>query len=106
MSHANRNVRFREWISQVVNAVQPKLLVIVKDYLEERLVQLRDEQIGNSRYERNCSFKRYGFRIRKYITCTIGRLENVRIPRIRAIDGEIRMFTDRFVHFLVEMPSA
>jgi len=103
MSNSEVNVRFSEWISQVVNTVRPQLLTIVKESLESSLIRLRDQRIGNERYGRNNPLKRYGFRIRKYITCTIGRLENVRIPRIRSISQEVQMFADRYVHFSQEL---
>ncbi|MDD3806937.1 MAG: transposase [Candidatus Marinimicrobia bacterium] len=64
MFNSNTNVQFSRWISQVVDAVRPQLLSIVKESLEKSLIQLRDQQIGNNRYERNNSMKRYGFRIR------------------------------------------
>jgi len=103
MSNADKNVQLSAWISQVVNAVRPQLLAILKESLEGSLIQLRDQHIGNVRYGRNNFMKRYGFRIRKYFTCTIGRLENVRIPRIRSIGREVQMFTDKFVHFSREL---
>ncbi|MCD6296098.1 MAG: transposase [Deltaproteobacteria bacterium] len=103
MSNSEVNVRFSEWISQVVNRVRPQLLTIVKESLESSLLRLRDQRIGNERYGRNKPLKRYGFRIRKYITCTIGRLENVRIPRIRSIGQEVQLFADRYVHFSQEL---
>jgi len=99
MSNSDKNVQFSVWMSQVVNAVRPQLLAILKESLEKSLIQLRDQRIGSERYSRNSPMKRYGFRVRKYLICTIGRLENVRIPRIRSIGREVQMFTDKFVHF-------
>lgn len=68
MSDVRGNLRFSEWITQAVNAIRPKLLGLIKESLEKSMIELRDQQIGNERYERNSNMKRYGFRIRKYIT--------------------------------------
>ncbi len=103
MSNCGQNVQISVWISQVVNAIRPQLLTIIKSSLEKSLIQLRDRRIGNERYGRKSPPNRYRFRIRKYFTCTPGRLENGRMPRIRSLSREVQLFTDQFVHFSQEL---
>ena len=86
----SEKVAFEEFISQVFNSIRPGLLDLVKSELEHSLVLLRDKLIGNMKYERGSDQKHWGYRKRKYIITPLGRLERVRVPRIRDMLKEVQ----------------
>jgi len=103
MQQTSNNIGFEEFVSQVLSHLRPRLLIMLKEELELSLIHLRDKIIGNRRYKRGADFKRWGYTLRKYISTSLGRLEQVRIPRIRSALSEIRMFIERDRHFSREL---
>ena len=99
MVKQQEKVTFEEFISQVFNSIRPRLLDLVKIELERSLVLLRDKLIGNRKYERGSGQKRWGYRTRKYLRTPLGRLEHVRVPRIRDMLKEVQLFLDRYTHY-------
>lgn len=103
MEALQSKVTLEEFISQVFSSMRPRLLRLIKAELERRMLELRDGVIGNRRYERGGELKRWGYTVRKYLTTPLGRLEGVRVPRIRGKTGEVRMFMDRFTHLCKDL---
>ena len=99
MHECMNNLTLKDFVSQVFGQIKPNLLKTFKNNLEEALLNLRDQIIGNQRYQRGSALKRWGFTVRKYIATPLGRLEQVRIPRIRNATQEVRLFIDRYCHF-------
>lgn len=61
-----------------INAIRPKLLGLIKESLEQSLIELRDQQIGNQCYERGCVMKRYEFSVGVYLdSADRSRLEEI-----------------------------
>jgi len=96
------NLTLSHFIMQVFSKIKPKLISILKDNLEKALIEQRDRIIGNKPYQRFSRIKRWGYTIRKYITTPLGNISNVRIPRMRDKDKEIRLFIDRYVHYTTD----
>ena len=90
------NFRFTDLLDQAFSEVHSVLLHILKESLENSLLNLRDEVIGAKAYHRGMRYKRWGYTIRKWIQTPIGIIEQVRIPRVRSAHNEIRLFIDRF----------
>lgn len=95
--------KFADLLSQAFSDVHSVLLQILKEALENSLIQLRDQVIGARAYHRGMRYKRWGYTIRKWIQTPIGVLEQVRIPRVRSAHNEIRLFVDRFCRRSSEM---
>lgn len=93
-------ISFSDLVCQVIFSLREKLLGIVKEELELSLIALRDKRIGGKRYGRGFRLKRWGYTIRKYIFTPLGRIEFVRIPRVRdKFQGEENLFLREYVHF-------
>ena len=95
--------KFTDLLSQAFFNVHSVLLQILKEALENSLIQLRDEVIGAKAYHRGMRYKRWGYTIRKWIQTPIGLLKQVRIPRVRSAHNEIRLFIDRFSRRSIEL---
>jgi putative transposase len=91
-----KEVKLEEVLNQVFENLRSEFLLMFKSALEKYLDHLREQAIGTGRYVRGNIRKRWGFTVRKSILTTIGRLENVRIPRLRNAVHEVRLWTDRF----------
>jgi len=99
MQQTSNNIGFEEYVSQVLSHLRLRLLIILNQELDLYLIHLRDKIIGNRRYKRGADFKRWGYMLRKYISTSLGRLEQVRIPRIRSALSEISIFIECYRHF-------
>lgn len=95
-SIAITDIKFSELLSQAFSIVHADVLQIIKKSLEEILLNLRDEVIGAGAYHRGMRYKRWGYTYRKWIQSTVGIIENVRIPRVRSANHEIRLFIDGY----------
>ena len=97
------DIKFSNLLSQAFSEVHSDLLKILKDALENSLLQLRDQVIGAKAYHRGMRYKRWGYTVRKWLQTPIGILEHIRIPRVRSAHNEIRLFIDRFCRRSSEM---
>ena len=104
MSHLplKTNLTFSDFIMQVFSTIKPKLIEILKQSLENELIEQRDKIIGNKPYQRSSGIKRWGYTIRKYIVTPLGILTNVRIPRMREKGKEVSLFIDKYVHYTTD----
>ena len=85
-------------ISQVLNDVRERILGIYKDVLEGMFENVRDDIIGNPEFSgRGFRYKRWGYTVGKLIQTPIGVLTDVKVPRIRGGEREIRICADRYV---------
>lgn len=89
-------VSFFDLLSQAFSSVHQDILQILKEALECSLENLRDKVVGTRRYRRGSRYKRWGYTVRKWIQTPIGLIKDVKIPRVRSSQCEIRLFLERF----------
>lgn len=90
-------VKFSELLRQVLAERRPSFLQLCKRILEEELKGLRDRIIGTGRFGRGNIKKRWGYTVRKCIQTPLGALEQVQIPRIRAVKHKVSLFCNWYV---------
>jgi len=87
-------ISLSEVVCQVQRAKQAEVLELVRQELSQILEGRRDRVVERERYERigpsEGKIYRWGYLVRKGLETSWGRLAEVRIPRLRGPEGEIR----------------
>lgn len=88
-------ISLSELVCQAQGAMQGEVLELVRQQLNKILEALRDQELQRARHERigpgTGKLYRWGYLVRKGVETTWGRLAEVRLPRVRGPEGEIRL---------------
>ena len=95
MALSQRQISLSELACQAQGAKQAEVLELVRQELSQMVEALRDQAVERERHERigpgGGKIYRWGYLIRKGLETSWGRLAEVRIPRVRGPEGEIRL---------------
>ncbi len=103
-----RQINLSELVCQAQAAKQATVLELVRQELSKIVEALRDQAVERERHERigpgGGKVYRWGYLVRKGLETSWGRLAEVRIPRVRGPEGEIRLVAkfERKLAFLAE----
>lgn len=101
-------ISLSEVVCQAQAAKQAAVLELVRQELSKMVEALRDQAVERERHERIGpgaeKFYRWGYLVRKGLETSWGRLAEVRIPRVRGPEGEVRLVAkfERKLAFLAE----
>jgi len=95
MALSQRQISLSELACQAQEAKQAEVLELVRQELSRILEALRDQAVERARQERIepgvRKIDRWGYLVRKGLETRWGRLGEVRIPRVRGPEGELRL---------------
>ena len=86
--NSSKKITLSELTSQAFGRIRSEVLESMKQLVEQWLEQARDEVVGRGAYERaetEQRYQRWGYRIRKGFETVLGRIEQIRVPRVRTL---------------------
>jgi transposase-like protein len=97
--NSSKKVTLSELVCQAFEQVRAEVLESMKVLVEQWLEQARDELVGRGHYARaetEEGYRRWGYRVRKGFETVLGRMEQIRVPRVRTSQGEVPLLADRY----------
>jgi transposase-like protein len=97
--NSSKKITLSELACQAFEQIRTQVLASMKELVEQWLEQARDEVVGRGPYVRAGAregYQRWGYRTRKGFETVLGRIEQIRVPRVRTLEGEVPLLADRY----------